>query len=89
MVIEDFSKIAKKIEELLKKRIVDEGLVKTGRLLNSIKVTYNNSGEFFVEAEDYFYFLDQKHNLSTPVLESEIIKDMIADAIINSIEKND
>ena len=79
--------IAKKIEELLKKRIVDEGLVDSGSLLNSIEVTYEG-GRFLVYAEDYFKYLDEEYNLSSSILDSEIITKMISDAITEEIEKN-
>lgn len=84
----NYSKIAKKIEDILKDRIKAEGLIDSGALLRSIKVTYNDSGQFFIEAEDYFKYLDEKYNLSAPILDSNEISNIIADAIIEEIEKN-
>ena len=84
----DNNKIAKKIEELIKAKIKEKGLIKTGRLYNSIKVsTYNDVG-FKIEAEDYYESLDIEHNISKEVFESAELNDFIQKEFLEAIERN-
>ncbi len=83
----DFKPIAKKIEDLIKKRISDLGLVDTGTLLNSISVSTNGIGSFEVTAEDYYSVLDEKYNISNYALESEELTSFIEEEIARQINK--
>jgi len=65
----DFGIVERELERIIKKQIKDEGLVKTGTLLDSIKVSYKD-GVFSVTAEDYYKFLDEEHNLSQGAIDS-------------------
>lgn len=84
----DNNKIAKKIEELIKAKIKEKGLIKTGKLYNSIKVMSSNSGGFKIEAEDYYEALDIKHNISKEVFESAELNDFIQKEFLEAIERN-
>jgi hypothetical protein len=57
------------LNKLFKDEIKRQGLVSSGRLLNSIKWSYDNSG-FHMIAEDYFKFVDAKYKITENVLES-------------------
>lgn len=81
------NKIAKKIEDLIKEKIVEYGLVNTGRLLNSIKVNAVNDG-FEIIAEDYFTPLDEKYGITDEVLNSSELMKFIEDNLSDEIEKN-
>lgn len=81
------NKIAKKIEDLIKEKIVEYGLVNTGRLLNSIKVNAVNDG-FEIIAEDYFTPLDEKYGITDEVLSSNELMKFIEDNLSDEIEKN-
>jgi hypothetical protein len=83
----DFKPISKKIEELIKKRIKDLGLVKTGTLLDSISVSTNGVGSFEVTAEDYYTALDAKYNISNYALESDELTQFIEDEIAKQLQK--
>jgi hypothetical protein len=66
----DYNKIARKIEDLIKEKIEEKGLVKTGRLLKSIKVTPDGKGGFDIKGEDYFTPLDEEYGISDEVFSS-------------------
>lgn len=84
----DNNKIAKKIEELIKAKIKEKGLIKTGRLYNSIKVSTSNDVGFKIEAEDYYESLDIEHNISKEVFESAELNDFIQKEFLEAIERN-
>lgn len=77
----DFSLVAKKLQDMLKAEIKVQGLYKTGKLYNSIKVTVDKSGNFSVSAEDYYTYLDEKHNITNNVLSSKQFLDYYAEII--------
>lgn len=79
--------VAKKLEDLIKKRIISEGLVKTGKLLNSIKVVSDNQGGFTLESEDYFKYLDKEYHLLKEAYESPEFTTFLEDYIAVYIEK--
>lgn len=77
--------IAQKIEDMIKQKIKDEGLVKTGKLLNSISVKSDGKGGFDIFAEDYFKYLDEEHQISSSVFNSTELNDFITEYIYNYI----
>lgn len=79
--------ISEKIEELIKEKLIEKGLVNTGKLINSIQVKLTNDG-FQIIAEDYFEFLDEKYNITEEVFNSKELYDFIGDYISEEIEKN-
>lgn len=83
----DYKPIEKKLQSLMKKRIKDLGLVKTGRLLRSVKVTAGKDGDMKIEAEDYFEHLDEEHNISSYVLDSDEFIKFSEDEIAKQIEQ--
>lgn len=83
----NWTNIENKIEQMLKDKIKEEGLVKTGRLLNSIKVIADGNGSFKIQAEDYFKYLDDEHNLSSSVFGSSELKNFIEKEMADQIEK--
>lgn len=81
--MEDLKKYESILTNKLKSIINSEGLVESGSLLNSIKVIIND-GEIIVKAEDYYKYLNKKHNLTNQLIESREMKDYI-EAYIKSI----
>ena len=69
--------VANKIEELIKQSIRDNGLVKTGKLLNSIQVTADDNGTYSIKAEDYFEFLNKEYKIVDTVIESNELNTFI------------
>lgn len=51
------------IREALREVIVENELVDTGTLLNSIEVTISDNGGISIEGEDYFQYLEEEYNL--------------------------
>jgi hypothetical protein len=84
----NWAPISNKIEELIKERIKDLGLVKTGKLLNSIKVSSDSEGNFSITAEDYYNYLDEEYNISRYVLEGSELISFIENYVSTQIEKN-
>lgn len=84
----NWAPISNKIEELIKERIKDLGLIKTGKLLNSIKVSSDSEGNFSIIAEDYYNHLDEEYNISKYVLEGVELISFIENYITTQIEKN-
>lgn len=82
----NWDKIAKKIQDMLKQKIETEGLVKTGTLLNSIKVYSNDNGTFRVEGEDYFKYLDDEYNISSSVFNSSELVSYMENVIAEGVE---
>lgn len=82
----NWDKIAKKIQDMLKQKIKEEGLVKTGTLLNSIKVYSNGDGTFKIEGEDYFKYLDDEYNISSSVFNSSELASYMENVMAEGIE---
>ena len=61
--------IAKKIEDLIKQKITDDGLVKTGAMRDSIKV-FPVAGGFDVSAVPYFLYLNSEYKIMEEVVNS-------------------
>jgi hypothetical protein len=83
----NFKPVEKELERLIKKKIKDEGLVKTGKLLNSISVSYK-SGTFQVTAEDYYEYLDEEYQISESVVNSNEFISFFESHLAKQIEKN-
>ena len=83
----NYNKIENKIEQMLKDRIKQLNLVKTGKLLNSISVKSDGKGGFDVTAEDYFTVLDEKNNISNYVFESAELTSFITKEVTKQIEE--
>lgn len=81
---QELRNIASDFTKLYQNEIKRQGLVKSGKLLNSIRVilTQTPSGyKFSVEAVDYFTPLDEKYHISENVFKSreyELIQERIA-----------
>ncbi len=69
--------VANKIEEMIKQSITDNGLVKTGKLLRSIKVTVDDNGTYSIKAEDYFEFLNKEYKIVDTVINSSELNNYI------------
>jgi len=79
--------IERKIEELIKKRIIDLKLIDTGNLLSSIKVSVNEDG-VTIMALEYYQYLDNRFNITNYVIESEEFKELIIEESINKISND-
>src|ERR1035437_803303 len=66
----NYEPIAEKLTELIKQKIEEEGHVKTGNLLDSIETTTDGEG-FYMEAEDYYQYVDEKSSMSEDVCDSD------------------
>lgn len=78
------NEIEELILEALREVIIEKGLVDTGKLLNSISVEINNYNIDII-AEDYFKFLDEKHNITNDLLNSskyQTAVDMLVEHLI-------
>ncbi len=85
------------IEELIKREIKNKGLVKTGKLLNSITVNIKQTSSGLsveVEGEDYFEFLDDEHDITRDAFNSttfssiqEKLEEAYVELIKDKIEK--
>ena len=82
----DFGPIEKKLEELIKKKITDDGLVKTGTMRDSIKVSSTKEG-FTVSGVDYFLYLNAEYNILGEVAESKEFLSYMENEIARQIEK--
>jgi hypothetical protein len=80
---QELNDIANDFTKLYQNEIKKQGLVKTGRLLNSIRVILIKTStgyKFSVEAVDYFTPLDEKYHISETVFktrEYEMIQERI------------
>lgn len=83
----NLSKIANKFEEMIKESIQKKGLVKTGKLLNSIKVTVDDKGNYSITAEDYFPILDKEYNILQPIVDSKEFNDYVTMIYEDEINK--
>lgn len=68
--------VCKQLDKLFQDEIKRQGLVKSGRLLRSIKWSYSNAG-FNMSCEDYYTYLDAKHKITENVLGSQLFKDIL------------
>ena len=81
---QELRNIASDFTKLYQNEIKRQGLVKSGKLLNSIKVNVKQTStgfNFAVEAIDYFSPLDEKYHISENVFKSreyEMIQERIA-----------
>lgn len=82
-----YDKIAKKIEELLKKEIKDKGLIDTGALYRSIDVVSTGDGSYIINAEYYFVYLDEPYELSSSVYNSQELADYISEVYVEYFEE--
>lgn len=76
--------VANKIEELIKKKIIELGLVKSGRMLNSINVVATTNG-YTVNAVDYFQYLNKEYNIVAGAVNSPELKSFIETSIVNEV----
>jgi uncharacterized protein with ATP-grasp and redox domains len=60
---DDLARIAKDLEQALKDIIIQEGLVDTGRLRDSVKISIRGN-EIDISVEDYFKYLDNDYKLT-------------------------
>lgn len=83
---DSINKLKGDLEKLIKKeiqgRIKQLGLVKTGRLFNSIKVRVvvdKDGYDIEVDAVDYFDILDEEHDILDYVLNLNSVDDIMTD----------
>lgn len=75
----ELDKLSRDLTLAFQDELRKQGLVKSGALLNSIKVIpiqTTNGFTLRVEALDYFEFLDDKHNITNNVLASANFKNV-------------
>ena len=82
----DYSPVCKGVEDLIRKRLKKLKLVKTGALLESIEVSFTN-GSFKISALDYFEYLDEKHDISYYVFNSDEFVNLMGDLLQREIDK--
>lgn len=76
----ELNNLARQITQLFKNEIKRQGLISSGKLINSIefKVKKTQNGFLFnLEAVDYFTPLDDKYKISRNVFESTNYKNLI------------
>ena len=86
----ELAQISQDIEETLKDIIQKEGLVDTGRLLNSVEVEINNNN-IQIYTEDYYKYLDEPYQLTKQLENSQafdVAIKRLEDGIATQIEKN-
>lgn len=83
----DYTPLCKKITELIKAQIVSDGLVNTGTMLNSIRVSYFQ-GDFTIDAVDYFLVMNEKYKILDSVINSDEFVNYMSDYLSSEIEKN-
>ncbi len=79
-----FEEISRQVQELIKNYMNQKGIKRTGNLINSIKVIPTEAG-FSIEAEDYFYKIDEKYDI-IETLEDDINK-IIEDNIYKQLNE--
>jgi len=87
---DDLARIAKDLEKTLKDIIVEEGLVDTGRLRDSVKVSIRNN-EIDISVEDYFKYLDKDYKLTEQFENSkafDVAVKRLEESIARDIQKN-
>lgn len=77
--------VANKIEEMIKESIVDNRLVKTGKLLKSISVSADNKGNYTISAEDYFPYLDLEYKILDKIFKSSELEQFIQKVYVDDI----
>jgi len=70
------NKIETEIENLIKAKIKEKGLVSTGKMLNSIKVKASNGG-FKVVGVDYFEYVNNEYHITDEVFNSKEFIDLL------------
>lgn len=70
---------------MIKRSIQRLGLIKTGRMYNSIDVTESYDG-YEVDAVYYFAFHNWRYDIVSNVLESQELKEFIEDYLIKKLE---
>lgn len=83
----DYRLIANKIEDMIKDSIVRNGLVKTGKLLKSIKVTSDGKGDYIISAEDYFTYLDAEYDILKTIFDSKEFDEYVTMVYEQEIQK--
>lgn len=68
--------VCQQLNLLFQNEIKRQGLVKSGKLLNSVRWTYDNGG-FHMVAEDYYEFVDGKHKITENVLAGQAFKQLM------------
>lgn len=77
------------VEREIKKRIQELGLVSSGTLINSIKVKCelrNFKIILFVDAVDYWEFVDEKNGITDYVYNLPVVEDVIGDLMMTMID---
>jgi hypothetical protein len=89
------SKYDTELTNLVKDEIKRKGLVDSGKLLGSIKVTSNVVGDGIsidIQAEDYFQYLDAKYSILSDVMNSNawvyVIGQMTEEIALQWLETN-
>lgn len=86
----ELAQISKDIEDTLKTIIQNEGLVDTGRLLNSVEVDIKGN-DIEIYTEDYYKYLDAPYRLTDQLENSQafdVAIKRLEDGISTQIEKN-
>jgi hypothetical protein len=78
--------LAKKLEDMIKQKIEDDGLVNTGTMKDSIKVSVTKDG-FAVEGINYFLYLNSEYDILEEVTNSGEFLDFTANYMANEMEK--
>lgn len=89
---DDLERIARDLEQALKDIIEKEGLIDTGRLINSVRASVTDN-QIKIQTEDYYKYLDEKYKLTSQFENSKAfdvavkrLEDSIGKDIENSIE---
>jgi len=83
------------IEDIIKDTIRKKGLVDSGKLLNTIKVTskfVNQTLDIDVTAQDYFQYLDKRYNIMRDAMATKKWDDAVeavTEAFINEYIENE
>jgi hypothetical protein len=87
---DDLARIGKDLEKALKDIIVKEGLVDTGRLRDSVKISIRGN-EIDISTEDYFKYLDKDYKLTEQFENSkafDVAVKRLENAIASDFQKN-
>jgi hypothetical protein len=80
--------IEREIEDLIRRDITKKGLVRTGRMRDSISVEVTSDGEIIVSAVEYFKYVDGNNNILNDVYSSNEFATIYSNWVIEQIEKN-
>lgn len=83
----DYKPVCNFLKKAIQNELKAEGLVKTGKLLDSIEVTFDGSS-FLVTAEDYYKYLDEKYNITEDAMEKSGFYSYFEKYLAEQIEKN-